>query len=260
MHPKEDPKNTAGQILDKSTNTTAWMKDAIINFLSAKGYKIILFNINAEILARFDKITIINTFSIKMSDKDGKLVSLNDYCSTNKEYDDTKLKWFIDFVKEREMEAILKFGGSALGTENIGTPKCGAVFKVEGEKKFGNLEFDIFFCSTIDEIIKFISASGFYQMWMGPSLKETDGTISFENILIKNLKAGDGTITLDYKWVEWNEYSQVKIDFVQVGDNVKVALHQSHIPIDLVDCVKMHWVSRIFGVISNVFRCAIKLI
>ncbi|ELA41210.1 uncharacterized protein VICG_01699 [Vittaforma corneae ATCC 50505] len=245
--------------LHKTTNVTAWMREGIEKFIAEKGYAIVLFDIDSEIMTRLGKITIINTFTLKMKDKSGNIISVDNYSSINKEYDDLSLKWLIDFVKEREMEAILKFGGKALGTESESARSNKQVeFKVQGEKRYGSLMLEIYFSSNIQDMIKFIAEPQFHVFWMGPTMKNDGGSISFENVVLRNIQSSSDSVSLEYKWRDWPEYSQVFMEFVQVGDNLKINLNQKHVPVEFVDNVKNHWNSRIFMAISSSFGCAIK--
>jgi activator of HSP90 ATPase len=246
--------------LHKTINVTEWMKEHIEKYVHSKGYNVVLFDINTEVMTRMGKITTINTFTLKMKDKNGNLIVMENYNSMNKEYEDMNLKWLVDFVKEREMEAILVFGGKALGTEkqSLSTPDKNVEFEVQGEKNFGNLKITIFFSSCIQDMIKFITVKSFYMFWMGPTLEENNGVISFENVSLRNIQNTSEQIKLEYKWKDWNDYSQVTIDLIQVGNVVKVVLNQKNIPIALIDNVRNHWNQRIFPAISSSFKCAIK--
>lgn len=252
--PKKD------NFLHKTINVTDWMKESIEKYVISKEYTILLFNINSEIMTRMGKITIINTFSLKMKDKNDNLIVLDDYNSINKEYDDLSLKWLIDFVKEKEMEAILKFGGKALGTETNEVEKIGKQesFKVEGEKKYGSFKMDMYFSSTVHDMIDFISNPRFYNIWMGPDMKEVNNTVTFENIIFSNIKKMENSISLEYKWKDWDTFSFVSIEFVQMNSVVKLHLTHKNIPVELIDNVKNHWKHRIFTVISNFFGASIK--
>lgn len=245
--------------LHKTTNVTAWMRKCIESFVTEKGYVIVLFDIDSEIMTRLGKITIINTFRLKLKDKSGNVISVDNYSSTNTEYDDLNLKWLIDFVKEKEMEAILKFGGKTLGTEIEAVESNKQVeFKVMGEKKYGSLNIEIYFSSNVHDMIEFITMPQFNMIWMGPTMRNDNGTISFENVIFKNMQSTSNKVSLEYKWKDWPEYSQVLMEFIQVGDNLKISLIQKHVPVELIDNVKNHWNSRIFMTISNSFGCAIK--
>ncbi|KAM0680175.1 hypothetical protein GINT2_001558 [Glugoides intestinalis] len=247
--------------LHKTTNVTEWMEKRIVDFIERKGYEVVLIDVDASIMTRLDKISVINTIKMKMADADGKVISLDGYTSMNNEYDDIKLKWLIDFIKEAEREVLLTFGGIALGTESVKKEnKPVTELEVSGKKEFGKLQFDTYFCVKMQDMLDFIVNPKWVICWTGLTTEICDEQISFENVILKNIKNTGDSIEMEYKWKDWSEFSQVSLKLTQVGSDTKVALSQKHVPVQLLDNVRNHWESRIFKAISNCFGCAIKQI
>lgn len=251
-------KDSSENFLHKTTNVTEWMKKTIEEFVISKGFSIVFFDIATEIMTRLGNITVINTFEIKIKDSEGKISSLV-YNSMNKEYEDMNMKWLIDYVKEKEMEAILSFNTK----NNNGSISKSSIIENEVvvEKKVESLEMTVFFSSKIDEMKKFMTEPQFVQLWTGSVVE--DGAFEFENAIIRNirtksLKNDKEYVEMEYKWKDWKEFSSVEIVLEQVGDTVKLVLNQKNIPVGLKDNVKNHWERRIFSMIFRVFGCAIK--
>lgn len=242
-------------------------------------------------MTRMGKITVLNTFNLQMKDNKDKIVTIENYSSINTEYDDLGTKWVIDFVKEKETEALLKFSGGILGVTsdngnsgsvsttgsttgnntNKDTGKDINLIQSIKRKTHGSLSLTILICSTTNELIRFLIDPNFYARWMGPSIKQDGDTVTFENISLKGIplyneeffnnsidNSIDKSVSFQYKWKEWEEYSSVKIGFMEIGDNVKVTVEQSHVPVEVIENVRNHWKTRIFGVISSVYGCSIK--
>ena len=245
--------------IHKTFNVTEWMKEQIQNFITEKGYTIALFTIDSEIMVRMGKISILNNISLKIVDSDGKNFSLDGYSSTSKEYDSLELKWLVDFIKEKEKEAILRFGGKALGTENSKEIKKDVEFELVGKKTEENSKFSVFFASNVKELMSFFLERNFQSAWIGPSGKIEDNETKIDNVTLKGIKATNShSIELEYKWNDWKDFSNVCLDFIQVGDSVKVTVSQTKIPVGLADNVINHWKSKIFFNISILFRCPIR--
>lgn len=244
--------------LHKTINVTAWMKTKIEDFLKEKEYEVVIFDIDACIMTRMQKVTVYNTVNLKMKDKSGKVHSLDGYVSVNSEYDDLSLKWLVDFIKEREMEALLLFYTEKNEGKTEAKAENNVVMEVQGKKEFGNLKFEIYFCCKSEDLIKFISDPQLRLYWMGPTAEVRSEEVKFENVIMKKIERKDNAVEMEYKWKEWTEFSQVVMKFSQIGDNTRIILSQKHIPIMVIDNVKNHWESRVFQAISTCFGCAIK--
>lgn len=246
--------------IHKTYNVTEWMKEEIKNYLIEKGYTVALFSIDSEIIIRMGKISILNNINLKIVDSTDKSFSLDGYSSVNKEYDNLELKWLTDFIKEKEKEAILKFGGKALGTETSKEAKANEVeFELVGKKTEENFKFSVFFASNVKELMSFFLERNFQSAWIGPNGKIEGDEMKIENVTLKGIKLlNSHSIELQYKWIDWNDYSNVILNFIQVGDSVKVTVNQTKIPVGLVDNVINHWKGKIFFNISILFRCPIR--
>jgi activator of HSP90 ATPase len=243
----------------RSINISEWMTNKITQALKDRKYEPVLLNVNTETFTRMKKLSIMNTVQAVFKDINENVFSLNNYSSMNKEYEDgIELKWLVDLIREYEMEAILEFGSKTLNYN------CGADIKTEpkseievvGVKKKGSMQMSIVFNCSAADMIGFLTQERFYG-WAGAYRKEGN-SIEFENIVMRDIKELNGGVSMEYKWRDWNEYSQVAIALVKMGDCVKLILNQKNVPVELVDNVKNHWNSRIFQMISRMFNCAIK--
>lgn len=242
--------------LHKTTNITEWIKTAIKEHLLSKGYSIAMFNVECEIMTRMGKITIMNNLNLKIVDENGNDFTIEGYNNTNKEYDDLRLKWLVDFIKEKEAEALINFSKNA----EVEKPTDLQVeFEVSGKKIHEDFKFYVMFNSNVKDLISFMVDAKYQLMWGGASAKVDGNDLMFENITLKDIKVVNGdSIEMSYMWNDWKELSRVKIDFLQVGDNVKVTVSQKYVPVGLKDNVKAHWKSNIFYPISVIFRCPLR--
>lgn len=246
--------------IHKTINVTEWMKKTIEDFLIAKRFTIVLFSIDSEIMTRMGKMSILNNLSLKIVNEEGKNYSLEGYSSSNIEYDNIELKWLIDFIKEREVEAILKFGGKVLGTEEDQKNKNIKVeLELVGKKTEENKKFSVFVASNVKEFMSFFLERNFQMAWMGPTTKVEGVEFKFENVVLKDIKKiNENSIELKYKWNEWTDFSTVSLEFLQVGDSVKVTVNLNKVPVELTDNVINHWKERILYNISILFRCPLR--
>lgn len=239
-----------GTCIHKTSNATGWMRNAITEYLMSKGFSIITFDISCEVMTRFEKTAVINTIALKFKDRHGNLHSLGNYSSINDDYDGENVGWLVDFIREKEREA--------LTCQKPAERHTSVSYKVEGEKKVGKLRTEMYISSSAEEMQKFLTQREFMVLWAGPSAVVEDDAVRFENVVLRNIRASGQDVEMEYRWEDWKEFSHVRISFDSIGDVLKVTVTQSGIPVALIDNVKNHWRARIFQAISSIFGCAIK--
>lgn len=242
-----------GTCIHKTVDATKWMRDSITEYITSKGFYIVTFDISCEIMTRFGQKAVINTMRLKFKDQQGNICSLDNYSSTNDDYDGENVDWLVSFIREKEKEALLHHNSAAAEK-----PAEEVSYRVEGEKKIGKLELKLCISSSIEDMTKFLTQKELIALWAGHSARFEGNTVMFENVVLKNIRAAGQSVEMEYKWEEWKDFSSVCIRLEQIGDTLCVTVLQSGVPVSLVDNVKSHWRTRVFQAISCVFRCAIK--
>lgn len=247
-----------------SVNITEWMKRRVAETVEARGYTVVLMRADAEVMTRMSQVTVINSVTVHFRKGDGDIFVLDGYSSVNKEYDRAKnTRWLVDALKEIEMEAILKFGGKALRTQTGPeyVPRSVDVRAAEVRDR-EDLKVEYYFTSTVAEMARFFSDSDCIARWtLGRASFGAEG-IAFGGVTIRNVRAQEkgscSTVTMDYKWDAWRDFSSVSIELSQIGQNVRLVLVQKGIPLGSADAVKRHWHEQVLIPISQFFRCPMK--
>lgn len=251
----EEHAQRSGTCIHKTANATRWMKDSITEYLVSRGFHIVAFDISCEIMTRFEKMAVINTVKLKFKDQQEHFYSLDNYSSTNDDYDGENVGWLVDFIRKKEKEALSCHTDRPAAA---GGPAEDVSYRIDGMKRVGSLRIGLCISSSTEDMKRFLTQREFIALWAGPSARFEGDTVSFENIVLRNIRPTGQSVEMEYKWEDWDEFSSVCINFDQIGDALSVVLVQDGVPVSLVDNVKNHWNSRIFQAISGVFRCAIK--
>ncbi|KAI5171439.1 hypothetical protein PAEPH01_1625 [Pancytospora epiphaga] len=247
-----------------SVNISDWMKEKVTETVAKRGYTVVIIRCDAEVMTRMSQVTAISTVTVHFKDSKGTIFSLDGYSSVNKEYDKSKnTRWLVDALKEIEMEAVLKFGGKALKTQVDPSyvPKSVNVNNAEVQDK-EEFKVEYYFATTVAEMTRILSEDDYIMRWtFGRAVKE-EGCFSFDSVTIKDISVENKkdvvVITMKYKRADWTNYSSVVIRLSQLGDNLRLVLKQSNIPLGSAELVKRHWYEQIFITISQLFRCPMK--
>jgi len=242
----------------QTMNATEYMKEAIKKFLISKKYSIVFSDISCEVSKRFGKVGAVTTVKLTVKDEEENVYTIEDLNTG-----DESMSWLVEFIKKKEDEAIKAFieeqKSSARDESNEEMkPIETQNYKVSGIKTKDDFVLSMCFSTSMEDMAAFLTRKEFVSYWAGPSAKFTDDSISFENIVLKDLVLKDKKLEMKYKWQDWDEFSSVAINFEEIGSNLKLSLKHRGVPVELVDIVKNHWINRIFGAISSVFKCAIK--
>lgn len=264
--PTTDSGTSRDAFFHNSVNISEWMKEKITEAIRARGHRVVLMHVEAEVMTRMSKVTVINGLTVQFKDKEEHLYALSDYSSINKDYDGSKnTRWLVDAIKELEMEAILKFGGKALKTQvdEEYRPKSINVGSAE-PKNTENIRLTYYFSARLEEMVRFLTEPEFIARWTFGSARFDKDTVSVGDLVLRDVRSAQlsrgSAVTMDYKWKDWPCFSRVEMRLAQIGDNVQVSLSQKDVPSCSVDIVKRHWFERVFLTISQLFNCPIKSI
>lgn len=254
-----------------SVNISEWMRDRIAAILEKRELVLVSLDCNAEVMARMSNLTVINNVNLEFRDAKGGMHSFNNYSSVNKYYDGPKdTSWLVDQIKEAEMEAVLKYGGKALRTEDCGAAgdARGAGAASVGATELRNTEeivMELYASTTVDEMARFLTDRGFIERWTCGRARFDDSGLYFENLRLEDIRleggdrqGADRAVSLRYRWQDWEGFSRVRIALMQAGNCTKLTLRQSDVPVDAVDMVRRHWNEEVFGMISRAFNCAVR--
>lgn len=240
--------------IQKTVNISKFLKDEIIAYTTQKSLEIISFDLSSEIILRFGKTSPMTNITLKLKETDGNILLLDDLneCTTPITMELARL------IRAKENEAINNL--SKFVENGQPTPVKGETIKLEEgkRKKYGDVRLTLCMCSTVEDMKSFLTRPERIAFWAGGSATFGNNQVCFENVILKDIKASQSQVSMEYKWTDWEGFSRVGITFEKVADNVKVSLVQKDVPVELVDNVRSHWRNRIFEAISQVFRCAIK--
>lgn len=258
--PESEGRAQRDAFFHNSVGISDWMKERIADALESRGYTVVVARVEAEVMTRMSKVTVISSVTVQFKGSDGKEYALNDYSSINRDYDGSKnTRWLVDAIKELEMEAVLKFGGKALKTQvdEDYEPKSVNV-DAAVPKNTDDIKQTYYFSADVKEMVGFLTDREFIERWSFGSARFEGDAVVLDGLTLSNIRSRDAVITMDYKWGGWAASSRVEITVVQIGGNAQVTLVQRGIPVASVDIVKRHWHERIFSVISQLFNCPIK--
>jgi len=63
---------------------------------------------------------------------------------------------------------------------------------------------------------------------------------------------------MEFKWSDWEEFSNVELKFTEAGENTKVSLYQKNVPLDVAENVRAQWHNRIFIIMGRLFNFTLK--
>ncbi|KAI4292034.1 hypothetical protein PAPHI01_1308 [Pancytospora philotis] len=242
-----------------SVNISIWMKERITEVLAGRGCTPIKLEVTAEVMSRMSKMAVINNVDAQYRDCSGKLYELNNYSSISKSYECPRSdRWFVDAVKELEMEAMLKFGGKTLGTKPAEhSPKLIGADAAQQENT-DDLRLTLLFCTTLAELRAFLTERDFIYRWsLGRASFEADA-VRFEAMELRDIKADGSTVQMTLKREDWASACDVRIELLQIAENVRLTLLQRGVPLESIGPMKRFWNERVFMVIAQMFGCPIK--
>jgi activator of HSP90 ATPase len=234
-----------------------WFKSKIEEELIRRKYKIVSTDIYVKICARMNSIGLVYTVNIDALKNDKNCI-LENFNTTAVYNEGLKgFSWFMDFFKEKEAEAILKFSKNVLelgfdpkreftGLKNI-TAK---------EKTSGDLSFNLTINCGKNEIKDFLTNGDLVRNWNCNVLVE-DKLIKFENVEILYTSVEENEIKAKFKLTDWENYSEILIKLENIRNNTKITIEQSKIPLNQVNVIEPLWRERIFKPICMVFGFSI---
>lgn len=234
-----------------------WMKQEIESFL--RNYEILTLNVHTELFVRNTKAQILNSINIKYNDPSaGKSIIVN-YDSDDVVYSDSNNKKIINYIKDLECRAFLKFGPEATSQQNAKpelkdpTPIKQSYQKTSNTK---NVTLRLFVTATPDQIKLGFTNPQFIILWTGTSNLTTNG-FKFENVEIENIES-IGILKMKFKLLDWSNLIDVIINFTVADDVTRLDIDFKNVPILAEDGIKLQWKHRIIGMICKIFNCCIK--
>lgn len=240
---------------------SGWCSEKIKKELESRGYVVHGMDVMVKLCQRMNSLGLVYMISFDCG-KDGKKHGIRNFCSITEETDGMEdFEWFLEFFKEMEMEAVLKFGSNVLDVEREVERKHCDVKSIDApEMKTTDVSYATSINCTMDEIREFICKEEFVSMWSGNRAMFDGGEMKLDNVIMQDLKEKDGTITMRWKFREWSESSNVRITFEPLVESIKVVVNQRNVPIKEAQSVKMWWNERMFVPISACFGFNLKSI
>ncbi|KAL6121840.1 hypothetical protein NUSPORA_01183 [Nucleospora cyclopteri] len=237
-----------------------WVKEKLEEILSIMGAQIIYLEVEGYLLVKAGRAQIINNVNLKYIDKKtGKSISLENYSSSNKLYENSETKWITNQIKDLECRAFLKFGSVASGTAQKEYTEASSIKIAEPEviSKTSDLTMTLFINTSIENMKAFLTEEKFVRMWILNGSYKQD-CIKFDNVIFKDMQVEKSEIKLDFKLDKWKTFVKSKITLTKSGSDTKIVVVQKDIPIEEVDGIKEQWRRRVFTTICNLFNCYIK--
>lgn len=240
------------------------MEEKIRGLFDKKSCSVISLEVSSELISRMSKLSVLNTVNTRFTNKEGEILELSNYNSSEKEYEGSSgVGWLIYAIKEYEAQAALEFGGYLLETIKTERTEEPPQAVLNRETKTTTIEsvpisVECYFTAEAKEILKFLSEPSFVQYWTGREVKE--GNVTFENVVLRNIQAKGDTVRMEYKWKEWKEFGDVEIKVDQVLKEARVVMEQKNVPIAYEGAVKAHWQKRIFTIISSICGRSVRFV
>lgn len=230
-----------------------WFKTQIEEELVRRNYKIVNTDIYVKICARMNSLGLVYTINIDAL-KNDKTCYLENFNTTAK-YNDglDKFPWFMDFFKEKEAEAILKFSNNVLDLGFEPRREFAGVKNIQAEEKiYGDVEYGTVINCSNEEMVYFLTNKEMICNWNGRAIFEGDW-VKIENIEFSIHKVETNQIKMKFKLSNWKEESDVVINISSIRGNTKLELKQTKMPLNEVDVIKRMWRERIFLPICMAF-------
>ncbi|WUR04786.1 Hsp90 ATPase activator [Vairimorpha necatrix] len=248
MNAEERMKNYHWSESDIST----WAKEKIINELNKRNYEIIKTDIFVKICSRMNNLGLIYIIELDAL-KDNKSCILTNFTTTHEENEGLKdFPWFLDFFKELEGEALLKFSKNVLEIKNtvrpsVDVPNIKADVKTSGK---------FIYSSTVncppEEFQNFLVKDEFIRCW-ARDLKIEKDEIFIGKIQLKIIEVKEGNVKMEFKLDEWAEITKVEIKISELRGNTKIDLKQEDVPLKYIDTMTGMWRENIFMPICMAF-------
>ncbi|KAK6089886.1 hypothetical protein P3W45_001089 [Vairimorpha bombi] len=235
------------------SNISDWARENIEKELIKRGYQIVKLDIFVKICSRMNTLGLVYSINID-ANRDNKACFLDNFTSTSQENEGLKdFPWFVDFFKELEGQAILKFSKNVIDLENKEERSFVGVQNIKAEeKKYREFKYESLVNCQNDEFINFLIKKEFIQCWArGVKFEGSDAVI--DQIRLSDLQREDNKVKLKFKIESWSDYSDVTVSFIDIRGNTKIELVQKNVPIKDFDVMKGFWKEKIFMPICTCF-------
>lgn len=234
------------------SNISGWARENIEQELLKRGYQIVKLDIFVKICSRMNTLGLVYCINIDAI-QDKKSCFLDNFTSTSQENDGLKdFPWFVDFFKELEGQAILKFSKNVIDLENKERSSVNVQNIKAEEKKSRTFKYESLVNCPNDEFIDFLIKNEFIQCWAG-GIKFEDGDILIDQIRLSDLQRENNKVNLKFKIENWSNYSDVSISLLDIRGNTKIELVQKNVPVKDFDVMGSIWKEKIFMPICMYF-------
>ncbi|KAF9763374.1 hypothetical protein NGRA_1298 [Nosema granulosis] len=245
--------NTSMNYHWNESDISEWFKTNIEVELVRRKYQIVKTDIYVKICARMNSLGLVYTINIDAL-KNNRNCILENFNTTSK-YNDglDSFPWFMDFFKEKEAEAILKFSNNVLDLGFDPRKEFVGVKNIQAEeKKYGEVEYETNINCSNQEMVDFLTSREMINNWNRGVAYEGD-LIKMENIQLEIISVEQNRIEMRFKLNNWKDYSKVEINLSTIRNNTKIVLKQTGIPLNEVSVIKRLWRERIFMPICMAF-------
>lgn len=240
--------------IHRNTDISAIIKSNVTNELNNASITVNDFDLTSEIIERYGVVSILTAANITIT-KNGRIYQFN-YNTQDSEQVEDELVFLLKIFKDSESSALNNYSTKKVERE-YSTPKIKSRDDIH-IKKFESVSFKVDITCKIEEIINFLTQDKFVQYWAGSSYKRSGNLISFENIEMEIINIEAESITFNYKWADWAEFSIVKINFQQEAASVMLKIRGENIPVGFGSNFKTHWMERIIYRIGTLFNLRIR--
>lgn len=235
------------------SDISGWASDRISGELERRGYVVKGSEIMVKVCQRMNTLGLVYTISFD-AEKEGKLYGLKDFYSSSEGADGMEhFSWFLDFFKEMEAEAVLKFGNRVLDVDReVERKSCNVKSISAREVRNTDLCYKVCINCSTEEIKEFVSREEFISMWSGGRAVFSGKDIVLENVTMSNVERNN-EVRMRWKFKEWDDFSEARISFEALGSSVRVTVNHRDVPIKEVESIRMWWHERMFVPISSCF-------
>lgn len=239
----------------RTMDISDWMKNKLTDLVESHGGNVIDMLVETALVTRMSKMCALNSVTLKFTDKNGEAKELQNYSNEDKNYEGSSgMGWLVTGIKELEAQAVLEFAASLRGyqSDTDYTPKVPSV--EHGDVvTHDNLHFELRFAGKAAEMQRFLTEEPYARGWAGPAGTVGGGRVTFEDVVLTDLRAEKNTVKMGYAWKGWEEPSDVTITLTDAIGVVKVTVDHRNIPVKAISAVESHWRQRIFLLISKLF-------
>lgn len=234
-------------------NISAWIKEKTEEELKKRKYEIISTDFYVKLCSRMNKLGLVYSISIDAT-KNEETSVLENFNSTSSENEGLKkFPWFVDFFKELEAQAIIKFSKNVLDLGKKNERSFAGIQNIEAnEVKTGNFKYISLINCSFDEFFEFLTNQSYVVNWAHCVTFDDQGYTS-EQFTLKNITKVENGLELKFKLNTWENFTNVTIKFQNIRENTKLDIFQKNVPFKDLDLMKVIWKNGIISAICMNF-------